>query len=171
MPDGSELVFGRGGDGALWYASWAADRTFTGWHPLGGKLAAGAGPGAAATGPGAVTVAVAAANGVVYTRSMAGGVWGPWTGRGGGTTGDVAASSPATGVVELDVRGGNGHLYSVRGTGGAFGGWHDDGGVLSAGPFTGAVDGRVELYALVPGGAAYMRVRTTTWGAWTKLPA
>jgi SpoIID/LytB domain protein len=171
MPDGSELVFARGGDGALWYASWTPTRTFTGWHSLGGKLAAGAGPGAAATGPGAATVAVAVPTGAVYTRSLAGGVWGPWRSRGGATTGDVAASSPAAGVVELDLRGGNGHLYSVRGTNGAFGTWHDDGGVISAGPFAGAVPGRVELYALVPSGAAYIRVRTTTWGAWTRLPA
>ena len=170
MPDGSELVFGRGGDGALWYGSWTAARTFTGFHSLGGKLAAGVGPGAAATGPGAVTVAAVVSTGAIYTRSLAGGRWGPWTSRGGATTGDVAASSPSAGVLELDVRGGNGHLYSVRRSGGVFGSWHDDGGVISTGPFAAAVSGRVELYALA-GSTAYMRVRTSAWNAWTKLPA
>jgi stage II sporulation protein D len=171
LPDGSELVFYRGGDGALWYASFTATRVFTGLHSLGGGLLAGTGPGAAATGPGAVTVGLAGTTGTIYTRSLAGGVWGPWVRRSGGTAHDVAVSSPSAGAVEIDVRGSNGHLYSLRGTGSSFGGWHDDGGILAAGPFAAGVAGRVELYVLAPGPATYLRVRTgTTWGSWTRLP-
>src|SRR5205823_2076396 len=171
LPDGSELGFSRGGDGALWYASFTPARVFTGWHSAGGGLAAGSGPAAAATGPGAVTAAVVGTNGAVYTRSLAGGGWGRWTGRGGGTSGDLAVSSPSTGVIEIDLRGGNGHLYSQRGTASTSGSWHDDGGVLAAGPFAAAVAGRVELYILAPASATFTRVRTTTtWGPWIRLP-
>lgn len=166
MPDGSTLVFFTGGDGALWYGSWSAALAFTGWHALGGALAAGAGPGAASTGPGAVTAVVNAANATVYTRAYAAGRWGPWVGRGGSAVGDVAAASPAAGVFDAYVRGTTGALYTARGSGP----WVNAGGTLAAGPFAAATPGRTDVYALGADGATFQRVRTTTWGAWYRLP-
>jgi len=170
MSDGSTLVFYRGGDGALWYGSWNAAMTFTGWHGLGGGLTVDAGPGAAATGPGAVTVVVNGSSGSVYTRSLAGGRWGPWVNRGGAALGDVAAASPGAGTVDLYLRGTTSALYGMRAVNGQFGGWVNLGGVLGAGPFAAATPGRTDIYALGTNGSAYQRVRTSTWGPWVRLP-
>jgi stage II sporulation protein D len=173
LPDASLFVFFRGGDGALWYGRWAADGSWLGWRSLGGKLPATGGPAGAATGGSGVRVVAAGSDGALSTRSLTAGGWGPWQPIGGSSLRDVAAASPSTGVFDVYIRTGAGTLGTRRAVGTSWGAWQDLGGGLAAGPWADAVEGanRTEIWIVGTNGLLYLRVRTSVWGSWQRLPS
>src|SRR5262245_22478910 len=86
QPNGSDLVFYRGQDDAVYYRTWSG----TGWSTqtsLGGTIVGA--PAAAAAGTGMV-VTGRGTDGAVWMRTFAGGSWQPWQSIGG-----LATTAPA----------------------------------------------------------------------------
>jgi len=132
-------VFVRGTDGAVWYKTAMNNgTTWSGWHSLGGQVAAGTGPAACSWGAGRLDVFVNGTNGALYHKwsTNSGATWSKWESLGGVLTSSpgasAGASSPtATKQIGVFVRGTNGACWYKEWTGTAWSGWKSLGGQLA----------------------------------------
>ena len=102
-------VFGRGGDGAVWWKTY-----YTGWKSwtsLGGQLTSGTGPAACSWGPGRLDVFVQGTDGALWQKAYNNG-WAGWGSLGGELTSSPAAAT-ASGSSRIDafVRGNDGAVW------------------------------------------------------------
>jgi len=132
-------VFVRGTDGAVWYKTAMNNgTTWSGWHSLGGQVAAGTGPAACSWGAGRLDVFVNGTNGALYHKwsTNSGATWSKWESLGGVLTSSpgasAGASSPtATKQIGVFVRGTNGACWYKEWTGTAWSSWKSLGGKLA----------------------------------------
>jgi Uncharacterized protein conserved in bacteria (DUF2334) len=111
-------VFGRGGDGAVWWKTY-----YTGWKSwtsLGGQLTSGTGPAACSWGSGRLDVFVQGTDGALWQKAYNNG-WAGWGSLGGKLTSSPAAAT-ASGSSRIDafVRGTDNGLWEKT----YIGGWN-----------------------------------------------
>ncbi len=169
LADGSNLVFVRGTDGALWVAR-VNQHGRSLWRSLGGAIVGA--PAAASRGGDAVTVAVTGTSNRLYERTLSGGVWGPWVHLGGAPTGPPSlAVVPNTGQLVAFVRGADKALhYTVQKMStGIWTDWSNLGGELASPPAaTGWASSKLQVFAAGEGGAYWGRSYSSpAWSPWS----
>ncbi len=169
LADGSNLVFVRGTDGALWVAR-VNQHGRSLWRSLGGAIVGA--PAAASRGGDAVTVAVTGTNNRLYERTLSRGVWGPWVHLGGAPSGPPSlAVVPNTGQLVAFVRGADNALhYTVQKMStGIWTDWSNLGGELASPPAaTGWASSKLQVFAAGEGGAYWGRSYSSpAWSPWS----
>ncbi len=167
LPDGRNMVFARGADGAVWQA--IVDRHGRSpWRSLGG-LTVGA-PAATARAGGAVTVAVTGTNAQLYYRSLQGSTWTAWRSLGGTLSGSPAVTvMPDRQQLFAFARGpGDELFYKVNNAGSAeWSGWIGMGGVLASAPAVAAwAPNALEVFVAGPGGDYWGSSYNPSWSSW-----
>ena len=136
-------------------ASSGATRAAT--PPPPAPLPVGDGPGATSTGPGTEDVFVRGFDDGLWTRHLAGSIWGPWTSLGG-----IITSAPSASGVDVYARGGDNALWTRHGAGP----WTSLGGIITTAPAATASD----LFVRGADNALWTRhLNNGAWGPWTSL--
>ena len=161
-------VFIRGGDGALYSATYA-DGGWSGWTPLGG-IVVGA-PAAVSWGPGRVDVFITGADGALWSRGLTDGVWSPWYTLGGRLVGGPTVSSRGVGTLDVFATGSDQQLFQVSWTGSQWTGWIPQGGLFTSGPASvTSSPGGIDVFGRGGDGALWTKTWTgSSWTGWSSL--
>ncbi len=173
---GTDFVFVRGSDGAVWYTQVApGPGGARGWLTLGGLATSG--PGASATrghplplNPESdVDVFVRGIDGAVWHRRRTpAGVWSAWEPVGGQITSDPDAAANATDTgVDVVARGVDGAVWMRHADDTAWGPWFSLGGQVTSGPSISS-DGTTSVVAArgVDGGVWVRTLAVQGWTDW-----
>jgi len=164
-------VFVRGSDGAVWQKYY--QNGWSGWIPLGGKLAAGTGPAVASSAAGRLDVFVQGTDNQLWHKWWNGATWSGWEPLGGKLTASPAASAGYTSggalpyTYNVVVRGTDGAAWTKSWTGSKWSSWTSLGGRLA--PNTGpAVDYIGDVY--VQGTDYQLWLKSSSGPGWTAFP-
>lgn len=166
--DGSDVVFYRGQDDAVYQRIWSG----TGWSAqtsLGGKIVGA--PAAAWAGSTLVLVG-RGTTGALYMRTLVGTTWSPWQSLGGIVSASPAVTGGSDGRIDVFVRGSDDRMYTnTRPAGGTWSGWSSLGGVLTTGPGAVALGpSTIDVYVAGTDHRIYRNARTSAgWSGWSSI--
>jgi hypothetical protein len=164
----TQMVFGRGQDGQLWYREIPPTGGAAGpWSSLGGQLTSG--PGASATkNIMRVDVFVRGIDGGVWKRQLFGHGLTDWEPIGGQITSDPDAATNAYDLgVDAVARGVDGGVWIRSFTQSGWGPWSPLGGQVTSGPSISSDGQRTVIAARGIDGGVWLRERNAgTWGPW-----
>ena len=174
VPSVTITVFVRGTNGAVYDITTMNDGvSWANWHPLGGQIASGTGPGACSWSQGRLDLFVEGTNGALYHKwsTNYGATWSGWESLGGKLTSSPAAggaTSNTTNNIRVFVRGTDGACWYKEWTGTAWSSWRSLGGQLA--PNTGpAVYG--EVFVQGTDHQLWRKDFSEAGSAWSHLPA
>jgi alpha-galactosidase len=161
-------LFVRGTDDALWHTT-SVNGRWAHWTSLGGRLTDA--PTVAFTSPTAWTAFARGADGLVSSRSSAGG----WTSIGAPNNwpvnGRPSAAVDGTGTVHVTVRARTDEIWQRTFTAGTWSAWTSLGGTLSASPTLISTGNRLYLFAEAADNRLWQRNYVDgAWGGWFRRP-
>jgi hypothetical protein len=165
---GTEDVFARGQDSALWSrhfngSAWSA------WYPLGG-ITTGA-PAVASGSTGALDVFVRGQDSALWSRHFNGSTWSAWYTLGGMLSTAPAAVASGSGVLDVLVAGQDNALWVLNFNRITWGAWYTLGGILNHEPAAASSrPGAIDVFASGLDSALWTRhFNGTSWDAWYTL--
>jgi hypothetical protein len=176
VPSVTITVFVRGTNGAVYDITTMNDGvSWSNWHPLGGQIASGTGPGACSWSQGRLDLFVEGTNGALYHKwSTDGGTsWSGWQNLGGVLTSSPAACAWSANRVDVFARGANGALWHKAWTGTTWSTWQSLGGVIMANTAPGACSwgsGRLDVFVQgTDSGLWHKWYSGNSWSGWENV--
>lgn len=159
-------IFGRGGDGQLWHATWNGS-TWSSWEPLGGSIAAGTRPAAVAWAPGRIDVFVKGLDSQLWQNAWTGSGWSGWIPLGGALDGSPAVTSRGVNFLDVVVTSTDHAAYHAWWDGVRWNAWEPLGGYAIGGPTVASWDpGRVDVFVRGGDSQLWQLTYQNGWRPW-----